>query len=251
MAEPDRVVEHEPVRRDGCGASRDGNGGTLAGVEARQAFDLPPVAVEVTEHRAAVRRCACGTCTRDRAAFPDGVTHPVQYGARVRNAVVYLAQYQLVPMARIIEVLRDVQGLSISQGTVANSLERCHAQLEGFGAAAREAVRAGRCAHFDESGVRVGKGLHWPHVASNANVTWYTIHQPRDADAMRAMAVLPGYEGYAVHEHWNSYFSFEGVLPVLCNAHHLRELVHAHEQCGQGWAKWLIRALVEFHGEEA
>ena len=28
-----------------------------------------------------------------------------------------------------------------------------------------------------------------------------------------------------------------------CNAHHLRELVHAHEQYGEVRAKWLIRAL--------
>ena len=46
-----------------------------------------------------------------------------------------------------------------------------------------------------------------------------------------------------------AYFSFEGVLHGLCNAHHLRELVYAHEQYGQRWARWLIRALVEAHRE--
>ena len=52
-----------------------------------------------------------------------------------------------------------------------------------------------------------------------------------------------------MHDGWGAYFSFEGVLHGLCNAHHLRELVYAHEQYGQRWARWLIRALVEAHRE--
>ena len=245
VAEPDHLVEHEPGVCRGCGAELVGT--ALVGIEARQVFDLPAVGVEVTEHRASTRRCPCGTCTK--ASFPDAVTHPTQYGPRVRSTVVYLAQYQLVPMARLVELLADLYGLTPSQGTIVNLLRRCHGQLEGFEAAARDAVRSGACAHFDESGVRVDGELQWLHVGSNAHVTCYRIHPARGAEAMRAMGVLPGFAGYAVHDHWGPYFSFEGVLHVLCNAHHLRELVHAHEQYGQAWARWLIRALVEAHRE--
>ena len=241
VAEPDHRVDHEPGRCGGCGAALDD--AAFVRSEARQVFDLPPVAVEVTEHRAVTRRCACGTCTR--GVFPDDVTHPVQYGPGVRSTVVYLAQYQLVPMARLTELLADLYGLSISQGTIDNLLRRCSERLGGFELAARAAVRRGTCAHFDESGVRVGGALHWLHVASNAAVTCYTIHPKRGAEAMQAMGVLPGYRGYAVHDHWGPYFSFEGVLHVLCNAHHLRELAHAHEQYGQVWAQSMIEALVE------
>ena len=49
----------------------------------QQVFDLPePEPLVVTEHRAHDCRCpACGAKTR--AAFPDGVNAPVQYGTRI------------------------------------------------------------------------------------------------------------------------------------------------------------------------
>ena len=163
--------------------------------------------------------------------------------------VVYLSHYQLVPMARLTELLDDLFGLTISQGTVNNLLARCSDRLEDFEAKAIAAVRAAPVAHFDESGVRVEAKLHWLHVASTVFVTCYLIHPRRGIEAMRAMGVLDGYEGYAVHDHWGPYFGIEEVLHVLCNAHHLRELVYAHEQHGQVWAKWLIRMLVDTHRE--
>ena len=245
VAEPDHRVDHEPLTCGGCGASLDG--APLVGTRRRQVFDIPPVAVEVTEHCAVTRRCSCGTCTS--GAFPDGVTSAVQYGPRLHATVVYLAQYQLVPMARLTELLDDLFGLTISQGTVNNLLGRCSDRLEDFEARAIAAVRAAPAAHFDESGVRVGGKLHWLHVASTLLVTCYLIHPRRGLEAMRAMGVLEGYQGYAVHDHWGPYFGVEDVLHVLCNAHHIRELVYVHERYGQAWAKWLIRMLVDTHRE--
>ena len=36
--------------------------------------------------------------------------------------------------------------------------------------------------------------------------------------------MLAGLVGTVVHDHWKPYYSLEGVLHALCNAHHLREL---------------------------
>src|ERR1700741_1758238 len=46
--------------------------------ESRQVIDLPPIRFEVTEHLVEQARCACGKM--HRAAFPEGVSQPVQYG---------------------------------------------------------------------------------------------------------------------------------------------------------------------------
>ncbi len=188
VGELDHRVDRESVHCGRCGALLDG--ATVAGVRRRQVFDLPPVAVEVTEHCAIVRRRACGTCTS--GAFPDGVTRPVQYGPRLHATVVYLAEYQLVPMARLAEALNDLYGLTISQGTLDNLLVRCSDRLEDFEIHAIAALRTAPAAHFDESGVRVGGKLHWLHVASTVFVTCYLIHGKRGIEAMR---VLEGYKG--------------------------------------------------------
>jgi transposase len=66
VADPDEVAWHVPDRCGGCGA--DLAGAPVAGVEARQVFDLPPLGLRVTEHRAERRRCACGATRWARSA---------------------------------------------------------------------------------------------------------------------------------------------------------------------------------------
>ncbi len=52
--------------------------------ERRQVLDLPPLTLECTEHRAEIKDCPC--ChTRVRAAFPEAVNAPVQYGKNFRS----------------------------------------------------------------------------------------------------------------------------------------------------------------------
>jgi transposase len=57
--------------------------------EPRQVFDVPPIVVEVTEHRGQIKRCpGCGEISV--AAFPEGVNHSTQYGTRLKAYAVYL-----------------------------------------------------------------------------------------------------------------------------------------------------------------
>ncbi len=81
VAEPDRIVRHEVHSCRHCGAAL--SAGMATGMERRQIFDLPARLMEITEHRGLVYACAsCGG--RTRAAFPEGVRGPAQYGERVK-----------------------------------------------------------------------------------------------------------------------------------------------------------------------
>jgi transposase len=115
VAAPDRVVTHAPQSCRRCAAAL--SDGVVMAVERRQVFELPPVQVEVTEHRAETRRCAaCGE--RTKAEFPRGVRAPVQYGEGVRARATYLHKYQLLPFARTAEAMRELFGRAISPGTL-------------------------------------------------------------------------------------------------------------------------------------
>src|SRR5450631_1643210 len=78
---PDATVDHYPEACTACGEAL--TAAMAKGHVARQVFDLPePTPLIVTEHRA--HDCCCVSCgTQTRAAFPDGVTAPVQYGKRI------------------------------------------------------------------------------------------------------------------------------------------------------------------------
>ena len=241
MAEKPDHVERHPVERCAC------CGLSLAhrlpeGVEKRQVHDLPPLRLLVTEHQAETKRCSCGHL--NKAAFPEGVNAPVQYGSGVKAAAVYLKNYQFLPYERTCELLGDFFGCPMSEGTLANFISECHDLLEAPVQQIKAQISQASVAQFDESGSRVEKKLWWLHAASTITVTYYDIHPKRGTEAIDAIGILPAFGGRAIHDFWKPYFSY-GCTHGLCNAHHLRELIFVHEQHQQDWAKAMIDCLLD------
>src|SRR3954469_11395627 len=52
----------------------------------------------------------------------------------------------------------------------------------------------------------------------------HCLHRVADLLSHLAPARQPAVVGIVVHDHWKPYYTMEGVLHDLCNAHHLREL---------------------------
>ena len=211
-------------------------------VEKRQVHDLPPRRLVVTEHQAEIKLCACGHL--NKAAFPEGVGAPVQYGPRARAAAVYLNNYQFLPYERTCELLDDLLACPMSEGTLANIIAECHQRLEDPVARIKEQIAQAEVAHFDESGSRVEGKLWWVHTASTVNATYYDIHRKRGREAFDAIGILPNFIGRAIHDFWKPYFGYS-CLHGLCNAHHLRELIFVHEQHQQNWAGRMIDCLLD------
>src|SRR5947209_3189566 len=239
---PDAVQVHTPPCCQTCGQS-------LAAVpplrrERRQVVDLPPLQVQVTEHQAETKGCpGCGATTT--AAFPAGVTAPVQYGPGIAALAVYLTQAQLLPLGRTAELLAELFACPLSERTLEAAVASCHAQLAAVEAAIKQGVTAAAVAHFDETGLNVGGKTAWLHVASTATLTCYGVHPKRGRAALDALGVLPAFRGRAVHDGWNSYWQYPQCAHALCNAHHLRELTFVAEQLGQAWAQELKALLLD------
>ena len=71
----------------------------VASEEKRQVFDLPPIAMEVGEHRAECKWCpACAKWAT--APFPAEVSAPVQYGHGMQSVMSHLNIAQLLPCQR-------------------------------------------------------------------------------------------------------------------------------------------------------
>jgi transposase len=240
VAQPDEVAWHAPDRCGGCGA--DLAGAPVAGVEARQVFDLPPLGLRVTEHRAERRRCACGATTQ--AGFPEHARAAACYGPGVRALVCYLCVHQHLPVDRAAQLLADVLGASVATGTLAAVVAEGAAGLEGFVEVMRAGLTAAPVAHFDETGARVAGRLHWVHSASTSLLTLLSVHAKRGKVAMDAAGVLPRFGGVAVHDGWAPYWRYD-VTHALCGAHLLRELEAITQEPGQGWAAGMAELLVD------
>ncbi|HXT08585.1 MAG TPA: transposase [Roseiarcus sp.] len=124
-------------------------------------FDLPERLALVTEHRACVH--ACPHCrAQTRAAFPEGVVSPAQYGERIRVAAIYLNAQQLVLEQRTAEVLADRFGAATVCGaSVAGWVRAKAAALEPVYRAIGARVTAARVRCLDETGLRIAGRTAW------------------------------------------------------------------------------------------
>lgn len=138
----------------------------------RQVFDIEDGRLKVTEHRAEARRCKeCGETTR--AIFPASVRAPVQYGTGVFSRSCYLHLYQLLPVARTSETLRDLFGCTISPATVMRAARSSSSKLLYAELRIKAALRDSSLMGVDETGLRVAGRGGYIHVARTEELTHY------------------------------------------------------------------------------
>lgn len=214
----------------------------FAGFDKRQVFDIE-VSFSVTEYQAEVLENERGEVYV--AEFPIGVTEPAQYGIGVKATSVYLSQFQLIPQARVQDLLKTQYGLPLAKGSVNNFNIQAARTLRDwdFKDWLRNQLFSSPVLHADETGTNINGDRYWIHCLCNESLTYFHVDPKRGQDAMERMGVLARFSGQLVHDHWKPYFLYL-CTHVLCNAHHLRELERAIEQDLQKWAK-RMKALLE------
>lgn len=213
--------------------------------EKRQVFDLPPVRMEVTEHRAEVK--CCPQCRKEsKGEFPQDVTQAVQYGAEVKSQAVFLNQYQLLPLERVSETFEEFYGQGLADGTIVEACQEAAERVASVVQAVKKYLsEMAKVVHFDETGLRINGKLHWLHVACTSLLTYYEVHAKRGQAAIDAIGILPDFLGTAVHDGLKSYWAYEKSRHSLCNEHHRRELEFIGERYPQDWVAQFGDLLME------
>ncbi len=235
---PDKIIEHIVVECEHCGAD-------LGNVKAkkmyrRQVHDIPPLKMEVTEHKVEVKHCSwCGQDTFAKCEIPASV----QYGQRIKSLGVYLNQYQMLPFERTQEVLEDLFGCSISAEIIQQSSAYCYNQIEQIvEGIIKSEIKQSEVMHNDETGMRCEGKTKWIHTYSTMNHTYYAIDEKRGKEAMKRIDILPKYNGISVHDRWASYNEYD-CEHALCNAHLLRDLKLIEEEYHKPWAADMRKLL--------
>jgi transposase len=241
VAVPDQTRLHEPEQCVACGASLAEVAGQFD-PERRQVFDLPPLKLEVTEHRVMRKECAvCGH--RNRGTFPAGVACGASYGAGVKGVLTYLNQAHLLPSARSCAIVTDLFGQPISEGLLEAAVTGCTTALAETETSIKQGLACAEVVNFDETGMYVEGKRKWLHSASTPQLTHYACHDNRGAMATREIGILPDFGGRAIHDGFSAYWQY-ACEHGLCNAHHLRELIFAHEQGQRAWAGQMKQLLL-------
>ena len=238
---PDEIIEQGVEQCEAC--HHDLRAVAACHVERRQVHDVPPPRQLVQEYRAHQKRCPeCHHITAAR--FPQEVAAPIQYGPTIGAVAVYLVQQQLLPLARAAEVMGDLLGVQMSEGTICSLIQRCATNLTDIEQHIKAALVKAEVIHQDETGLYVQGKRSWMHTTSTATLTHYHVDASRGHEALAAIGILPNFTGISIHDRWRSYFLYE-CEHALCIVHLLRELVFLAEEQHAVWAADLKALLLD------
>lgn len=244
VAAPNRIVVHQAEQCRQCSHP-------LAAVSAsnfhkRQVFEIENGSLSVIEHRIAAKVCpTCGNVSKGQ--FPFAVKAPVQYGASVFSRALYLHLYQLLPVARTQEAMRDLFGCDISQASIQRAARLCSDKLIRCEQRIKAAIRDSEVIGADETGIRISGTNAWVHVARTEKLTHLASHSKRGKAAFEAIGILNQFKGTLVRDGWFSYKWYQQCKHSLCNAHLLRDLtfIGEAEPPHKQWTTALAKLLIE------
>jgi transposase len=244
VSNPDSVIVHQVQICEYCRQS-------LISVESkrihkRQVFEIENGSLRVIEHQVEVK--CCPACQKvSKADFPANVKAPVQYGVSVISRLVYLNLYQLLPVARTAETMRDLFSCPVSLATVQRAAHFCSSKLLRCEQRIKAAIRDSAVIGADETGIRINGKLSWVHVARNENLTHLAPHSKRGKEAIETIGIINRFQGVLVRDGFTSYQQYEQCRHSLCNAHLLRDLtfVGENEPVHQAWTTELAKLLLK------
>jgi transposase len=237
---PDEIIDHIPQYCNGCGFDLQQAAAILK--ESRQEIVIPPVQVRYVEHRSHSKVCAgCGKeCT---GAMPGHLKGPIQYGVNIGVLVSYLSVYQHIPYYRITVLLKDLFGLSISEGSVDNLLERMAQKATPIYEDIQARVQQARVVGSDETGSRFGGKKGWFHVWQTTSLTFIVASINRGYKTIQAYFA----DGFPltvyVSDCWAAQLKVAALAHQLCIAHLLRELRNFEDALTCQWSSQVKQLL--------
>jgi len=239
---PDRIIEASLAACPHCACTLEP--ADLPDVHAYDHIDLPPIKPIVT--RINRRRGVCPCCrARIAAPAPEGFEPGSPFGPGLCALIIHLHVTQAIGFERLVRLMKEVFGVTLSEGAVANILARAQAPLLAAAEPIAAAVRASPVVGSDETSARVRGRTWWQWVLLSSTAVYHVIAATRAASVVTDFLagarpdiwVADRYTGQARH----------GTARQVCLAHLLRDAQYAIEQgCttfAPGFRFLLLRAV--------
>lgn len=232
-----KIIDHIDEKCPQCGTDYTD---TAILKERRQVWDIPPIVIEVIEHRVYERKCVCGKCSV--SSFPEDVKAPISYGRNIETLCGYFSARQYVSISRIKEIFADVFNLPISEGTIVNKIKSLTKRCLPHYDAIHKEVQNSSCVGTDETGGKVNGKLHWLWTWQTKLCTFIVVSANRGYETIEKYFPEGFRESVLVHDCWKAHFITKAKGRQICLAHILRELQYFIEKRNK-WSYELARLI--------
>lgn len=195
-----------------------------------QQVELPEVKASTTQfERSKYKCCSCGEASF--APLPQGVPESA-FGPRMMAFIATLTGVFHLAKREAMQLIEDLYGVRICEGSVINVEERVANSLEEVYARIHRHVMMGIMPkHFDETSWRNSAKTHWIWVASTSNATCFRIDAHRSKEAFKRFAGTLG-QAPIVTDRYGAY-NDSGRPQQYCLAHLIRDFRKYAERKGQ------------------
>lgn len=201
----------------------------------RQVTELPesnPIVIETQQHEVLCPHCQC----LNRGQLPKGLEADRYFGPRLEATVVFLKHQQHLSYERIVQTLRELFGLELSEGGIASIIARAGARAAVAAAEIKEQVITSLVIKSDETSARVSGRNFWHWVFIGASAVYHQIVPRRNAKVIEELM------GESCAEVWvcdcfGAQLNAPARVFQLCLQHQLRDLQRVLDQLpGSLWA---------------
>ena len=221
----DQVIDHWPASC-GCGHVFSEAERVAVGEPARhQVEELPPIAVQVTEHRC--QRVRCPGCGQRRTGELPAELAGSHLGPRLQAAVATLSVRNRVSRRDAVELSEELFAARISTGTVEKVLSRVAGALAEPHEDLLHSVRSSEYLNIDETGWRLRGSQRALWGAFTEQTAFFHVAADRHED--HAKALLSDTQAIVTSDRWWAYSHLPLQRRQICWAH-LRRDFTAHAE---------------------
>lgn len=239
-ASPDQVVVAQVTRCPHCGSGVERASQQLKAVYER--IELPPIQPQVTRVERYGGQCPC--CQQSyEAPVPVGLEPGSPFGQSIASVVTYLRYHHAVSYQRLSQVMGELYGVTISEGAIANLLQRVQTQLAAPVGKIVERLRSARLVCSDETSARLNGRNQWEWVFQNEQVCLHVIRPSRGK-----VVIDETMAGHRPQVWVSDLFSAQKAHPAerwqVCLAHQLRDCQYAIDAGDDLFAPRMKRLLL-------
>lgn len=230
---PDKRNHLIPSYCNQCGAGLDQEAAEL--LSTRQVIELPVIRPQYIAYECYGIACSCGHFQKE--AYPEGVNSPIQYSGRIAALVSYLSVYQYLPYRRLKQAMEDLFGIKLSEGSIANLLERMKEKSLPVYKRIRATLANAPVVGSDETGAYVGGKKQWIWTWQNQKNTFLSIDPSRGKKAVEAQFPQGFPNSILQADRWPAQLNTPAAGYQLCLAHLERNLLYLEALEKQKWTQ--------------